>query len=124
MTVPQLYVQTALARAVAVEHVLAEQLRARRLGQAVREFDQVREVVRRMVGVREVTRPEEAVLADDRDHPGHGTFIRIAGDPALPAEVLTRFVLQGHTLAVRGLIDRIHTFDPIANPARANLQYH
>ena len=51
-------------------------------------------------------------------------FIRIAGDPALTAEVLARFALQGHALAVRGLIDRIHTLDPVADPARANLQYN
>ncbi len=56
----------------------------------VREFNQIRNIVRRMVGVREVASPEETILSGERNHTSQGAFIGITRDPALPAEVLAR----------------------------------
>ena len=75
-----------------------------------------------MVRMGEVARPEEAIFSHERDHTGHGALVRITRDPTLPPEVVARLVLERNRLADRRREHGVHPLDPVADPARTDLQ--
>src|SRR5262249_54332766 len=109
---------------VAGKHVFAEQFWSRRLGQELHQFGQIWNVLGWMIGMWKITRPEKAIFTSERDDTGQGAFIRVARDPTLSAEVLTWAMFQRHALAQGRLVNCVHTLDPVADPACADLENH
>src|SRR5215813_8279966 len=109
---------------VAGKHVFAEQFWSRRLGQKLHQFGQIWNVLGWMIGMGKIARPEKAIFAGKRNDTGQGAFIRVARDPTLSAEVLTWAVFQGHALTQGRLVNRVHTLDPVTDPACADLKNH
>src|SRR5262245_50658234 len=104
-------------------HVVAHELPARRGREELHELRELGQVARRVVGVREVRRPEELVLADARDDAGERALVRVARDPALALEVDARLLREARVAAERGRVDRVHALEPVADPAGAGLEH-
>ena len=84
---------------------------------------EVVDVLGRVVGVREVRRPQEALdavaLGERRDHP----LVGVAADPDPLPEVVARLVLQRHPLAdERVAVHGVDAVEPVADPAAAGLE--
>src|SRR5713226_3104395 len=73
---------------VGVGDVFAQYSSAGRRGHPFDHPAQLSEIVTRMVGMRIVTRPEEAIIADQPRHRGDRALVRVARDVALPLEVI------------------------------------
>src|SRR5262245_36224826 len=104
-------------------HVVAHELPARRGRQELHELGQLGQVARRVVGVREVRRPEELVLADARDDAGERALVRVARDPALALEVEARLLAEARVAAERRRVHRVHPLEPVADPPGARLEH-
>src|SRR5262245_38268304 len=111
-------------QAVRLPHVVAEELRPGGGGQQLRQLGELPDVDRRMIRVGEVRRPEEAVLADDRNHARERAFVGVARYPALALEVDARLLGQRYVPPERRGVDGVHALEPVADPTGAGLEHH
>src|SRR5262245_26952021 len=102
-------------------HVLADDLLPGWLRHRLDQLAQLVHVIPRVVEVREVRRPEELVRPDKIDDVAEGFFVRVARNPALPVEVITRLLLQPHSVPQRTVVHRVHAVEQVARPAGARL---
>src|SRR5260370_12144152 len=87
---------------VSGSHITAEQLRAGFARHGRRHMFQCLQIVARVVWMRIVVGPEEAVAAVERRQCRNRMLVGIGGDPALAAKIVTRLVAQWRAAAQIG----------------------
>ena len=92
-------------------------------GNAPTELVEVVDVLGRVVGVREVGRPQEPV-AEPLGQRGDRALVGIARDPDPVAEVVARLVLERHPRPDEGVaVHGVDAVEPVADPSAAGLEH-